>query len=602
MIHPSLVPCPRCGADVGESCVSPNTDHHVEPHRARLAAARAAAAVVDEPRSEDNSTSSEFITTDSPCYRCGALHDPADGCGLSEDDDATYAAWEAMPDDAAARLDTARHILKSPEAFDPALVHVAEVAVADLDEGAQPGLRLRDENAPTYAEAAQAAVAATRANGLPPQPSVAAAEARELATPDSAETNPTPYFGWRGEHDPAGESHALPCPTCAAPAGTPCGIEPGYEYLYKDEPWPPGYVHTARAAHHAEALYVSHLRETHAEAALLERCPHPDCQAPSGVPCSGDGVHDGRLCLALTRAGERSAARNLAHALLNELHPFRAYSCSVCGAPGNESCRTRSGKHCMDHDEKRDAWIGARAWLDNAITAVEAEVYACVECHDEGTPWCACATVPFPDHDPLSWTWTCSKCGSALPHNVDLCDAGPPDAPTPACPRCRWAVPHKPKSKECDAFLARGAPTHGPEFSTCPVTGRGWTHCPACVGAHKAEPGTPGYHSETAIAARIAANPALAAPCPECFAHAGQECRLNADGKYLTCRARKTAETTAPSESLFGAALPPPVVKPITTSPPAATAPEPPPSPAPAPPPAPAPRTPGRGRTQLALF
>jgi hypothetical protein len=61
------------------------------------------------------------------------------------------------------------------------------------------------------------------------------------------------------------------------------------------------------------------------------------------------------------------------------------------------------------------------------------------------------------------------------------------------------------------------------------------------------------YRSAEAVAQRIADNPALTIPCPECWAHVAQECRIYSDDKYVTCRQRKaiTERTTQPTLDLF---------------------------------------------------
>ena len=66
------------------------------------------------------------------------------------------------------------------------------------------------------------------------------------------------------------------------------------------------------------------------------------------------------------------------------------------------------------------------------------------------------------------------------------------------------------------------------------------------------------HRSPEAKAVRIAENPALAVPCPECWAKAGEECRHNVDGHYVTCRQRKAIQARAatPSLDLFPDAAP----------------------------------------------
>lgn len=440
------------------------------------APAAAAAEDLDLDASRDPD---DYIALDVACSRCGAFHLPEEDCGLSEDEDATYTAFEALPDDPAERLHAARHILAHSDHYDPALVHAAQVAAADLDEGPQPGLRIPTAGADALADQAAEAVAKVRAGDplcVPPASD---------GDPATAEADlPRPYYGWDGEHDPAGETHATPCPKCDAAAGEPCRIPSGDEYLYRDGPWHEGWVHPGRAVRHAHNVWLAALMAEHHPAAIREPCLFPGCGTAAGADCEH---MDARLALALARAKEPRAASEVARTFLDNRWPWGESVCPTCHSKASDGCRTRSGKHCMDHDEKLEPWHAQRAWLEAGIDAIEASIYSCTECLD----------------------------GHRYPHAT--------------CERIAQT------NAEIRERIARGEAKD-----------------------HDLIGGPLEYRSPEAQTARMAANPALAIACPECWAHVGQECRQNADGNYVTCRQRRAVHERAatPTMDLFPGAAP----------------------------------------------
>jgi hypothetical protein len=222
----------------------------------------------------------------------------------------------------------------------------------------------------------------------------------------------------------------------------------------------------------------------HGPAAILEPCRFPGCGSLPGTECDH---MDARLALALARAKEPRAAADVARAFLDDRWPWGNSVCPTCGAKSSDGCRTRSGRHCMDHDEKLDAWHAQRAWLGDAIEAIEAELYSCTECLD------------------------------GRRHSHETCE--------------RIAK----TNSEIRERIARGEAKE-----------------------HHLIGGPLEYHSPEAAANRIAENPALGIPCPECWAKAAQECRIYADDKYVTCRQRRAVHDrkSSPTLDLFADTAP----------------------------------------------
>jgi hypothetical protein len=193
--------------------------------------------------------------------------------------------------------------------------------------------------------------------------------------------------------------------------------------------------------------------------------------------------------LALARAKEPRAASDVARSFLDDHWPWQESSCPTCGSKRSEGCRTRSGRHCMDHDESHGTWHAQRGWLEEGIEVIEAAIYDCTECLD----------------------------GRRFSHET--------------CERIAQT------NAEIEERIARG------EAKPQELIG-GPLEC----------------HSAEAIAQRIADNPALSVPCPECWAKVGQECRIYADDKYQTCRQRKAVHERASGASatldLFADAAP----------------------------------------------
>jgi hypothetical protein len=325
--------------------------------------------------------------------------------------------------------------------------------------------------------------------------------------PPAASTDPEDRIPYDAVPDPDGLIRSEKCPACCAAPGDPCHSTQDWG----NPTWPEGFVHSGRCVRWEHATWLREVLSQHTAGALAESCPHPGCGAAAGTSCPH--LEQGRLVLALARAKEGRASSDLARHVLDELHPWGAGVCPVCGSKAKDGCHTRSGKGCMDHHGKTDPWAASRAWLLDQVEAVEAAVYTCPSCQD----------------------------GARYPHKM----------------RTRsWSPAATVPGRLCVADREREA-----RYAAHPEEAPEWYG--------RLEPYSPEW-----LAAHIAANPVLAIPCPECFAIQGEECRHNNDGEYVTCRQRKAAHANRTDPGLFAATSPvmaPPRNAPATRSSPART-------------------------------
>lgn len=348
-----------------------------------------------------------------------------------------------------------------------------------------------------------------------------------------------------GLEKPAGELATacleVPCPACGALLGEPCNRAAGWLYLGYAAPGP-GQVHFGRTVHAEALLWERQAREQMAEAALGVPCPHAGCAAARGVPCSGEQAHDGRLAVAFAVEGEQQSAREFERMALAGAPKV---ACPVCTSSG--LCRTRGGKHCSTHPEKDAAEDAARAWIAGPVEAalkawleagVAAGRLACRECQNEGAPWCQCATVPFPDDAPDTWSWHCEACGSAQPHRTggEWCGFRAGERRLNGTFALVADVPGKQKrAKKAEEPWTKWKASHAGECAVGPGTGV-WDDCVRCVAEERQR------HRENESRVGAVQEPALdeacRVPCPECYARAGAACLVSKDGVRVTCRQR----------------------------------------------------------------